>query len=155
MRLKVAAALTVLAVFAASHPASAQSTPPQCNAFNQLKMDAQEKAMAVRTAIQKKRDRKEICTLVKTFYAAEGVVLKFLEENKTWCSIPDQAVTIAKTNHENTLKFRTAACTEAPVAKPRPPSLSDAINQPSVDTAGNTKTGRGTLDSLNGNPLAK
>jgi hypothetical protein len=35
------------------------------------------------------------------------------------------------------------------------PTLSDAIGTPSVDTAGNTKTGRGTLDTLNGNPLAK
>ena len=51
-------------------------------------------------------------------------------------------------------EFRTAACTEAPQAKPRPPSLSDAIGGPSVDRE-NTKTGRGTLNSLSGNPLAK
>jgi hypothetical protein len=93
--------------------------------------------------------------LVQRFYSAEDAVVKFLEANKSWCGIPEQAVTIAKGNHERTLKFRTAACTEAPVAKPRAPSLSDAIATPSVDTAGNTKTGRGTLDSLNGNPLDK
>jgi hypothetical protein len=80
--------------------------------------------------------------------------VKFLEDNKTWCGIPEQAIKTAKDNHERTLKFRTAACTEAPV-KPRAPSLSDAIGTPSVDTGNNTKTGRGTLDSLNGNPLAK
>jgi hypothetical protein len=156
MRVRVASALAILVAFVAtSHPASAQSVPVQCNAFGQIRTEAQQKAMAVRTAMQKKRDRKEICSLVKTFFAAEGVMLKFLEENKTWCGIPEVAITQAKTSHENTAKFRTAACTEAPAAKPRPPSLSDAINQTSVDTAGNTKTGRGTLDSLNGNPLAK
>lgn len=155
MRLRVAIALAVLAIVANPHQASAQPAPPQCNAFGQLRADAEQKAIAVRTAIQKKRDRKEICVLMQRFYTAEAVVLKFLEENRTWCGVPQQAITAAKANHENTLKFRTAACTEAPAAKPRAPSLSDAINVPSVDTAGNTKTGRGTLDSLNGNPLAK
>jgi hypothetical protein len=135
--------------------ASAQPAPPQCTAFVQLRSEAQDKAMAVRTAIEKKVDRKEVCTLVQRFYAAEGTVVKFLEDNKSWCNIPDQAIAAAKQNHERTLKFRTAACTETPQAKPRPPSLSDAIGGPSVDTGENTKTGRGTLDSLTGNPLAK
>jgi len=34
-------------------------------------------------------------------------------------------------------------------------SLSDAIKAPSVDTAKDTKTGRGTFDTLTGNPLAR
>jgi hypothetical protein len=133
----------------------AQPSPPQCNAFPQLRTDAQEKALAIRTAVAHKAERKDICALVQRFYAAESAVVKFLEDNKTWCGIPAEAIKAAKDNHEHTLKFRTAACTEAPAAKPRPPSLSDAIGTPSVDTGNNTKTGRGTLDSLNGNPLAK
>jgi hypothetical protein len=148
-------ALTLLAVAMGNHSALAQAPPPQCNAFSGLRDDAQKKAIAVRTAIQQKSERKDICVLVQRFASAEESVIKFLEQNKTWCGIPDVAITGAKTNHEQTLKFRTAACTEAPAAKPRPPSLSDAIGTPSVDTQSNTKTGRGTLDSLNGNPLAK
>jgi hypothetical protein len=155
MRWRTAVALSVLVIAAECNAASAQQAPPQCASFPNLRIDAQEKAMAVRTAIEHKSERKEICTLVQRFYAAEGTVVKFLEDNKTWCGIPDQAITTAKTNHERTLKFRTAACTEAPAVKPRAPSLSDAIGTPSVDTGANTKTGRGTLDSLNGNPLAK
>jgi hypothetical protein len=155
MRWKAAMALTALAVIVQSGAALAQTAPPQCASFAQLRNDAQEKAMAVRTAIQKKAERKEICALVQRFYAAEAGVVKFLEDNKTWCGVPEQAITTAKDNHEKTSKFRTAACAEGPVAKPRPPSLSDAIGMPSVDTGTNTKTGRGTLDSLNGNPLAK
>jgi hypothetical protein len=163
------AALALLAIAMGSHAAFAQSpfppspfgqapaqaTPAQCNAFVGLKDDAEKKALAVRAALEHKAERKDICTLVVRFAAAEESVIQFLEKNKTWCGIPDQAITGAKTNHEHTLKFRTAACTEAPAAKPRPPSLSDAIGTPSVDTGNNTKTGRGTLDSLNGNPLAK
>ena len=154
MKLSVAAALT-LATVAGSSAAMAQPAPVQCNSFGQLRADAQTRAAAVRDAIQKHADRKEVCVLVQRFYAAEGVILKFLEENKSWCGIPPEAITQAKAGHENTLKIRTAACTDAPAAKPRQPSLSDAIGTPSVDNGSNTKTGRGTLDSLNGNPLAK
>jgi hypothetical protein len=155
MKRSVATTLIVALGVAASGTAWAQSPPAQCTAFAQLRTDAQQKALAVRTAIEKKVERKDICSLVQRFYAAETTVVKFLEENKTWCNIPDQAITAAKENHERTGKFRTAACTEAPQAKPRPPSLSDAIGGPSVDTGENNKTGRGTLDSLTGNPLAR
>jgi hypothetical protein len=173
MKRSLAAALALIAFAAGSNGASAQQNvwgqppnpgqqqqnsfgqpgapPAQCNAFMGLKAEAEQKALAVRGALAKKADRPELCTLVTRFFASEETVVKFLEKNKAMCGIPDQAIAAAKTNHENTLKFKTAACAEAP--KPRPPSLSDAISTPSVDTAGNTKTGRGTLDTLNGNPL--
>jgi hypothetical protein len=153
MKRSVAAALAILAVAAECTAASAQNV--DCNAFIKLRDEAQQKALAVRTAVQNKAERKDICGLVQRYYSAESTVVKFLEDNKTWCGIPDQAIKAAKDNHEHTLKFRTAACTEAPAAKPRAPSLSDAIGTPSVDTGANTKTGRGTLDSLNGNPLSR
>jgi hypothetical protein len=150
-----AAALAGLTVAVALSSSALAQMPVQCSQFSQIKDEAQQKALAVRAAMTKHADRKEICALVTRFYTAEGGVLKFLEQNKASCGIPDEAITMSKTNHERTLKFRTAACTEAPAAKPRAPSLSDAINTPSVDTSANTKTGRGTLDTLNGNPLAK
>ena len=146
--------LAAFAIIAASHAASAQA-PAQCNAFIPLRDDAQQKAAAVRAATEHKAERKEVCALVTRFATAEAAVVKFLEANKTWCGIPDEAVKAAKTGHERTLKFRTVACSEAPAAQPKAPTLSDAIGMPSIDSAANTKTGRGTLDSLNGNPLAK
>ncbi|HKM88461.1 MAG TPA: hypothetical protein VJX48_07635 [Xanthobacteraceae bacterium] len=146
--------LAAFAIIAASNAASAQA-PSQCNAFMPLRDDAQQKAAAVRTATQHKAERKEVCALVTRFATAEAAVVKFLEANKTWCGIPDEAVKAAKTSHEQTLKFRTVACSEAPAAQPKAPTLSDAIITPSVDSAANTKTGRGTLDTLSGNPLAK
>jgi hypothetical protein len=146
--------LAAFAIIAASHAASAQA-PAQCNAFIPLRDDAQQKAAAVRAATEHKAERKEVCALVTRFATAEAAVVKFLEANKTWCGIPDEAVKAAKTGHERTLKFRTVACSEAPAAQPKAPTLSDAIATPSVDSATNTKTGRGTLDTLSGNPLAK
>jgi hypothetical protein len=146
--------LAAFAIIAAANAASAQA-PSQCSAFIPLRDDAQQKAAAVRTATEHKTERKEVCALVTRFATAEAAVVKFLEANKTWCGIPDEAVKAAKTGHERTLKFRTVACSEAPAAQPKAPTLSDAIITPSVDSAANTKTGRGTLDTLNGNPLAK
>ena len=93
--------LAAFAIIAASHAASAQA-PPQCNAFIPLRDDAQQKAAAVRTATEHKAERKEVCALVTRFATAEAAVVKFLEANKTWCGIPDEAVKAAKTGHERT-----------------------------------------------------
>ena len=150
-------ALVFGAVALATAPgaAMAQAGTVQCNDFLKLRTDAEQKAGAIRNATQQKTDRREVCVLMQRFSTAEAAVVKFLETNKTWCGVPDQVIQQAKANHEKTLKFRTAVCTEAPAAKPKPPSLSDAIGTPSVDSADNTRTGRGTFDTLNGNPLAK
>ena len=154
MKRSLAAALVPLVMIAASGTASAQG-PAQCADFVKLRAAAQEKANAVREAAQHKAERKVVCGLVQRFYAAEAAVVKFLEDNKTWCGIPEQAIKSGKAGHEQTAKFRDAVCSEAAAPKPHVPTLSDAINQPSVDTGANTSTGRGTLDSLSGNPLAK
>jgi hypothetical protein len=91
-----------------------------------------------------------------TFVASEATVIKFLEDNKVWCGVPDEAIKASKMNHEKSVKFRTMACnTDAPGPQPKAPSLSDAMKMPSVDSATNTKTGRGTFDTLTGNPLAR
>ena len=104
-------------------------------------------------AVKAHAEHKQVCALMNNFVTAESSVVKFLENNKLLCGIPDQVITNAKANHEKSLKFRTVACTEEP--KPKAPTLSDAIKPPSVDTAKNTKTGRGTFDTLTGNPLAR
>lgn len=154
MKRSLAAVFTV-ALTVAPGAALAQAGGVQCNDFMRLRSEAEQKAGAIRNATQQKAERKDVCALVQRFTTAEAAVVKFLEVNKTWCGVPDQVVQQAKSNHEKTLKFRTAVCTEAPAAKPRPPSLSDAIGTPSVDSADNTRTGRGTFDTLTGNPLAK
>jgi len=155
MKRSLAVLLAAGILAAAPNAAPAQTGPVQCNDFLKLRSDAEQRAGAIRAATEHKAERKDVCALVQRFTAAEAAVVKFLDANKTWCGVPDQVVQQAKANHEKTLKFRTAVCTEAPATKLRPPSLSDAIGTPSVDSAENTKTGRGTFDTLNGNPLAK
>jgi hypothetical protein len=150
-------ALALGASIAAIDTASAQMTqaPSPCDGFLPLRNDAQQKANAIAVAEKRHATPKELCSLVTRFTAAEGAALKFLETNKTWCGIPDAAVTGAKANHDKTLKFRDVVCnaTAAPV---HVPTLSDAIGTPALDTAKNTKTGSGgTFDTLTGNPLAR
>jgi hypothetical protein len=152
---RLVATALVLGLGARAGGAQQTPAPAQCGAFQGLSMDTQKKADAVSAAMKAHADRKELCNLVTTFVTAEAVTVKFLEDNKTWCGVPDQMIAISKANHEKSMKFRTAACTDdAP--HPKTPSLSDAIKTPSVDSATNTKTGGyGTFDSLTGNPLSK
>ena len=124
-----------------------------CASFPKLRDEAKAKADAVSAVGKRKGDRKEMCAAVQTFTAAEEKVVKFLDDNKVSCGVPAQAITQAKAMHAHTMKFRDTVCAEGP--KPKVPTLSDAIGTPSVDTGSNTRTGRGTLDTLTGNPLAK
>jgi hypothetical protein len=137
-------------------PGAAPGGPPggvQCNDLVNLTAEAKKRSDLVGAAVKNKADRKELCTLMTNFVSAESKVMKFLEDNKVWCGVPDQVITASKAGHGRALKFRTAACEEGP--HPKAPSLSDAIKAPSVDSGTNTKTGRGTFDTLTGNPLAK
>lgn len=127
--------------------------PAQCANFPKLRDDAKAKAETVAAISKRHGDRKDMCAAVQSFTAAEDKVLKFLEANKAGCGVPDQAVSQAKAMHANTIKFRDTVCAEGP--KPKVPTLSDAIGSTPLDTSTNTKTGRGTLDTLTGNPLAK
>jgi hypothetical protein len=129
--------------------------PPSgiCASFPKLRDEAKARAEAVSAVGKRKGDRKEMCAAVQTFTAAEEKVVKFLDDNKSACGVPPQAITQAKAMHANTVKFRETVCAEGP--KPKVPTLSDAIGTTPLDTSTNTRTGRGTLDTLTGNPLAK
>jgi len=131
--------------------------PPQpsgvCASFPKLRDEAKAKAETVSAIGKKHGDRKDMCAAVQAFTAAEDKVVKFLEDNRAGCGVPPQAITQAKAMHANTVKFRDTVCSEGP--KPKAPTLSDAIGSSPLDTGTNTKTGRGTLDTLTGNPLAK
>jgi hypothetical protein len=130
-------------------PGGAQAV---CASFAKLKEAAEIRGHTIQEVGQK-HDRKLMCGAVSRFVEAESLVVKFLIDNKTTCGVPDQAVANAKVSHERTVQFRDQVCAEAP--QPKAPTLSDALGTPMLDTAKNTKTGRGTLDSLTGNPLAK
>ncbi len=134
-------------------PMGGPPPPGVCANFPKLRDEAKAKAEAISAVGKRKGDRKEMCAAVQTFTAAEEKVVKFLDDNKSACGVPDQAVTQARAMHAHTMQFRDTVCAEGPKAKV--PTLSDAIGTSPLDTGKNTKTGRGTLDTLTGNPLAK
>jgi hypothetical protein len=146
---------------APASPFGAAPPPPQppsraqqvCSAFPKLSEEAQKRGTAVGEAIKTHVDRKQVCALMNSFLTAESTVLKFLVDNQTLCGVPVQALNGAKAGHEKSLKFRTQVCSED-IGHGKPPTLSDAIKAPAVDSANNTKTGRGTFDTLTGNPLS-
>ena len=150
----------VLASTTAPRSASAQAAAPppgavQCNDFIKLRTEAEQKALLVKAAGQHKEDREGMCTAITRFSVAEAAALKFLQDNMTWCGIPAQVVTMSKENHDKTVKFRDVVCNAPAAPKPKPPTLSDAISTPTVDTNKNTSTGQGTFDTLTGNPLKR
>lgn len=121
--LRATLAISAFLAMATAGTASSQPWPPHCDAFGLLKTELQQRARAVRASIEHKAERKDICAAVQRFYAAEGKVLKFLEDNKTSCGIADHTIKAIKGGHERNLKFRTAVCTEAPATElPPPPS---------------------------------
>ncbi len=148
-RLCLATTLALAACATGITQASAQGSP--CEGFLPLRNDAQQKGLAIAAAEKRHADQKELCTVVSRFYVAEAAALTFLAKNKTWCGVPDQAITSATATHEKTLKFRDMVCN--PAAQRRAPTLSDAIGAPSIDTAKNTNTKTGTFNTLTGNPL--
>jgi hypothetical protein len=146
----------------AGSPARPPGAPPGqslqeiCGKYQILGAEAKKKADLVQAAMNAKAERSKVCTLMTSFVAAEASIGKFLEDNKTWCGVPDEAIKMQKASHEKSVKFRNAACDpNAAGPTPKPPSLSDAMKMPSVDSATNTKTGRGTFDTLTGNPLSR
>jgi hypothetical protein len=131
----------------------AAPAPSPCDGFIPLREDAQKKGAAIGAAQKRHVDRQEMCKVITAFSLAEAKAEQFLEKNKSWCGVPEQAIAGAKETHLKTEHFREVVC--APAPQPRVPTLSDAMGAPALDTAKNTKTGAGTFDTLTGNPLAK
>ena len=149
-------ALAALTLSDAGRSTAAAQGAAQCNQFQILNQDTQNKANAVSTGMKNKIERKELCKLMNVFISAEGTTVKFLADNKSWCGVPDQMLSIATANHQKSLKMRDVICNGDDAPHPKAPSLSDAIKSTPLDSAANTKTGSfGTFDSLTGNPLGK
>jgi hypothetical protein len=134
-------------------PLQQQQAPPCLAEFGRLRDDAQKKGTAIRVASEHKASAKEACALFNVFSAAEQKMLKYATDNAVWCGIPNEVLTALKQGHAKTSEIRTKVCQAAAApARPSAPSLSDALASP-VPDSNNIKTGRGTFDTLTGNPL--
>jgi hypothetical protein len=150
-------AATLVAVSAADAGAQV-GAPPQCSDFAPLRQETEERGKAIKAASDRKAPATEACQLLGRYVAAESKLLKFMVDNQVWCGVPANAIEAIKTAHGRAQEMRQRVCQAAkagPAPKPKLPSLGDALGSSNVATPSNTQTGRGTLDSLTGNPLAR
>ena len=142
----------------AAPPPQQQQMPPCFKEFAPLRADAEKRALAIKTAMEKKIPREEVCVLFKQFSAAESKVVKFIAANSQACGIPPEAGQQMKANHTRTLRTQKQICDGgvAGAAKPTGPGLSEALgtNRPLAGTDP-TAPQSGTLNTLSGNVLSR
>jgi hypothetical protein len=141
-------------------PGMQQQGPPPAQAgcmqeFGKLREAAEKRALAIRSASERKVAAQEACGLFNAFSDAEVKMIKYAVDNTTRCGIPPEIVKNLRAGHAKSTEIRTRVC-QAAAAPPRAqgPTLSDALSAP-VPDASNIKTGRGTgtYDTLTGTPL--
>ena len=137
-------------------PPGQPQMPPCFKEFTPIRDEAQKRANVLKAAMQKKVPREEACSLIKSFSAAEGKVVKFVTANAQSCGIPPQAVGAMKANHERTVKMETQVCSAASAPqRPTGPGLSEALGQTRAGQLDTTAPQTGGLDTLTGNVLAR
>lgn len=136
-----------------------EQEPPPCVAkFLELRKDVEKRGGMLQAAGQRKEKPtpKEACGLFNAFTGAEAKMMKYAIANAASCGIPAQVIDNMKQANAKSNEIRARVCQVAAAGPPRPaaPSLSDALSAP-VTNSNNIKTGRGTFDTLTGNPLAR
>jgi hypothetical protein len=129
------------------------SSPPPCIAeFVKLRENVEKTGLAAKAAHDQGASREDMCKIIETFTAAEEKMVKYADLNAASCGIPAEAMKQMKGNHAHTVLIRKQVCSAGPAAAPAAPTLSDALGTNAAPTA-TTKNGKGTFDTLTGNPL--
>jgi hypothetical protein len=135
-----------------------QEPPAACQQLLTYRDETAKHGQALHAAGQKKVPPEELCKLFKTFLAAEGKMVKGLEENSATCGVPPEVLKQVKVSHSKAAEVGKQVC-DAAAQGPRPagPSLSDALGTTPLvpDSSTATKKGPGTFDTLTGSPLAR
>ena len=135
-----------------------QQNSPCLNQYLPLREEVDKRFEATKAGIAKHGSAAEICNLLTKFSQAETALMKFVEKNSSSCPFPPNMLQDIKASNVKSEGYRKQACTAASgparPARPAEPTLSDALSPPALNKD-NTRTGRGTLDSLSGNPLAR
>jgi hypothetical protein len=142
-----AAAAPPASPFPPTGPAAPAGKNP-CEDFMPIRAVAEKEAAAIQAAGKRKAPREELCPLFRKFALAESKMVKFLQTHQKTCGVPADAVKQAGLNHSQTIKIRNQVCSAGPA--PAAPRLSDAFGGPTLP---GTRPGRGTFDTLTGNPF--
>jgi hypothetical protein len=132
-----------------------QGPPPECQKLLGYRDETQKHGLALQAAGKRKAQPDEVCKLFKAFLAAETKMIKGLEENAAACGVPPDTIKQVKGAHAQASQMGNKVC-EVAAQGPRQagPSLSEALGAPPT-VPEMKKTGPGTFDTLNGNPLQR
>jgi hypothetical protein len=67
----------------------------------------------VKAAKGKQLDPAVFCAKSAGLNSAENAMIAYMEKNKDWCQVPDEALAQLKANHAKSVAFSTKACTVA------------------------------------------
>lgn len=155
-----ATALTLLSV-GAGLALTVQSARADCMTdFAAIREEMQTKGKALEAAGKAKAPPQELCPLFRAYTAAEAKLVKYLNDNKEWCQIPDEAVAQSKASNQKSTALRDKVCAAAAsgaaagAGKPPPQgSLSSALGVTTGYVPGQSSNGGGVFDTLSGNAL--
>ncbi len=133
-----------------------QQPPPACQHLLTLRDETQKAAAALKAAGDKKAGPEEACKLFKVFVAAEGKMIKGLEDGAQICGVPQDAIKSVKAQHVNIAKTAKNVC-DAAAMGPRPtgPTFSEALGSTPTVPENTSKRGYGTFDTLSGSQLVR
>jgi hypothetical protein len=146
-------------VFGAPSQQQPQQIPSCLKDFLPLREEMDKRFESVKNMMAKRPSASEACSVLTRFTQAEVVLLKFVEKNSPTCPFPPGLLDNIKASNAKSEGYKKQACTAAAQQQQRParaaePTLSDAFGAPPLNKE-TTRTGRGTFDSLSGNPLAR
>lgn len=136
-----------------------QEMPACIKQFISMRENLDKRFEETRKVMEKKPTASEACSALTKFTQTEIALIKFVEKQGSNCPFPPELLSTIKASNEKTTGYRQKACTAAKAEQQAPvrhsqPTLSDAFGPPVV-SGDSTKTGRGTLDTLSGNPLTR
>jgi hypothetical protein len=133
---------------------------PACiKQFISMRENLDKRFEETRKVMEKKPSASEACSALTKFTQTEVALIKYVEKQGSNCPFPPELLDTIKASNVKTTGYRQKACAAAKAEQQAPvrhsqPTLSDAFGPPVV-SGESTHTGRGTLDTLNGNPLTR
>ncbi|MCC6948021.1 MAG: hypothetical protein IT539_09680 [Bradyrhizobiaceae bacterium] len=128
--------------------------------FQSIQAEMQKRGTALQAAGKGKAPAPEVCRLLRSYTTSEARLIKFFEEKKATCGVPENVIKQATESHAKATAMRDQVCKVAanPQAAPPAPSqgLSGALGTSALGgPPANPEGGSGVFDTLTGNVLRR
>jgi len=128
--------------------------------FQSIQTEMQKRGLALKAAGEKKAGPQELCRLLRNYTASEAKLVKFFQEKRATCGVPEKLIGQAKEANAKSSTMRDQVCKVAtnpqPAAPPPSQGLSGALGTSSLGgPPANPEGGSGMFDTLTGNVLRR